>query len=432
MSVYHFGAVGDGTTDDTQALQHALESGDGILELEKGSYRITRPLVIDTTVQGYGGVRGKSGASRFVMEGAGPALRVLGNHTGTAQPQSYTQETWNQERMPILEGFEVVGKHPEAVGIELRKTTKTVISHVLVRECKFGIHLVERNRDFILSDSHLLNNTHHGLFFDNCNLHQTNVHGNHISWNKKSGIKSLNGDVHNLQITGNDIEYNNHPGVDQGNQPLGAEIWLDARDGVISEVTIASNTLQATIQPGGANVRIWGSPDPVQHSNRIVTITGNVLGSQTRGLDLRNGRRIAVTGNTIYDSQELSVYLEGCHGFTIGSNTFVWRSDKNAPPQDGLKFVECSAGVLSGLQTEHLCYGSPDGEAAITLQNCQDMTIGHCQVLDPLFRGIELRNCQRCVVDGCTIIDRKKPSTMIDAISVIGGSDNHVTRNYIS
>ena len=48
--------------------------------------------------------------------------------------------------MPILEGFEILGRHPQAVGIELVKTTKTVISRVLVRECQIGIHLVERNR----------------------------------------------------------------------------------------------------------------------------------------------------------------------------------------------------------------------------------------------------------------------------------------------
>ena len=29
-----------------------------------------------------------------------------------------------------------------------------------------------------------------GLFFDDCNLHQVIVHGNHISWNKAEGIKS--------------------------------------------------------------------------------------------------------------------------------------------------------------------------------------------------------------------------------------------------
>ena len=61
----------------------------------------------------------------------------------------------------------------------------------------------------MLADSHLYDNREIGLFFDQCNLHQTIVHGCHISWNKHAGIKSLGGDVHNLQIVGNDIEYNN-------------------------------------------------------------------------------------------------------------------------------------------------------------------------------------------------------------------------------
>ncbi len=431
MSVTHFGAVGDGQADDTQALQHALDAGDGVLDLDKGTYRITKSLVIDTTKNGYGGVAGHSGTSRILMEGAGPAIRVVGNHNGTASPSSYQEATWEQQRMPILQDFEIVGKHPEAVGIELVKTTKTVISRVLVRQCKYGIHLVERNRDFILSDSHLLHNSHHGLFFDRCNLHQIIVHGNHVSWNGKSGIKSLDGDVHNLQITGNDIEYNNSPGLDQGDGPLGAEIWFDARQGVISEVTIASNTIQATIQPGGANVRIWGNGKADQYSNRLVAITGNVLGSQTRGIDLRDGGRITVTGNTIYDSQDLSIYFERCHGFAIGSNTFVWRSDEAAEKRDGLKFVDCTAGVLTGLQTERLCYGGPERGAGITLENCRDMMIGHCQILDPLHCGIELRECTRCVVDGCTILDRKTIPTMVKAIRVVGGADNQVERNYL-
>ena len=118
MSVYHFGAVGDGKADDTQALQHALDAGDGILELEKGTYRITQPLIINTVENGYGGISGRSGASRIVMEGAGPAVRVVGNHNGTASPATYQASTWEKERMPILEGYEILGKHPEAVGDE--------------------------------------------------------------------------------------------------------------------------------------------------------------------------------------------------------------------------------------------------------------------------------------------------------------------------
>ena len=48
-NVFGFGAVGDGITDDTESLQHAIDSGDGALRLNKGPYRITQPLVIDLT-----------------------------------------------------------------------------------------------------------------------------------------------------------------------------------------------------------------------------------------------------------------------------------------------------------------------------------------------------------------------------------------------
>ena len=37
-NVFGFGAVGDGIADDTQALQHTLESGDGVLRLMPSSW----------------------------------------------------------------------------------------------------------------------------------------------------------------------------------------------------------------------------------------------------------------------------------------------------------------------------------------------------------------------------------------------------------
>ncbi|MCA9116115.1 MAG: hypothetical protein KDA79_13590, partial [Planctomycetaceae bacterium] len=46
-NVREYGATGDGTTDDTQALQHALNDGDGTLTFPRGTYRITSPLVVD-------------------------------------------------------------------------------------------------------------------------------------------------------------------------------------------------------------------------------------------------------------------------------------------------------------------------------------------------------------------------------------------------
>ncbi len=431
VNAYQFGAAGDGTTDDTAALQQALAAGDGVLHLSKGTYRISRPIVLDLPRQGYGAVRGDGGTARLVMTGPGPALRIVGDHQGTARPASYKPQTWDRERFPTISGVEIVGEHAEAVGIELRKTTKANITNVLVRRCRHGIHLVERNRDFILADSHLLDNHEYGLFFDQCNLHQIIVHGNHISWNKKAGIKSLNGDVHNLQITGNDIEYNNDPdrGGLPGGEPNGAEIWFEAPEGVISEVTITGNTIQATIQPGGANVRIHGAETVSPRAARLITIASNVLGSQTRGVELRHAQRVAITGNTIYDSAELSIDAEHCSGISIGSNTFVWRGEDEDPPRDGIRLTDCSDSALTGLVMRRLCFGTPEKGAAITLVRCHDIAVSECQLLDPLVRGVELEDCVRCRVSGNSIVDRREKPTMLEAIRVTGGGRDNLIQN---
>lgn len=49
----NFGAVGAGITDDTDALQHTVDDGDGVWELPKGTYRVTRSVVLDSRKHGY-------------------------------------------------------------------------------------------------------------------------------------------------------------------------------------------------------------------------------------------------------------------------------------------------------------------------------------------------------------------------------------------
>ena len=43
-NVTRFGATGDGKSDDTDAIQHALDNGDGVLHFPPGTYRITKPI----------------------------------------------------------------------------------------------------------------------------------------------------------------------------------------------------------------------------------------------------------------------------------------------------------------------------------------------------------------------------------------------------
>ena len=46
-NIRNFGAKGDGSNDDTAAIQHAVENaGDGLLEFPRGDYRIRRTIEI--------------------------------------------------------------------------------------------------------------------------------------------------------------------------------------------------------------------------------------------------------------------------------------------------------------------------------------------------------------------------------------------------
>src|SRR5690242_3573965 len=111
-----FGARGDSQADDTDAVQRAVDQG-GAVEFPRGDYRITRTVLIDLAKHGPVSLSGQGGAGRVTMAGAGPTFRFVGTHAGSADPASFKPGVWERERMPQVEGLEVIGAHPDADGI---------------------------------------------------------------------------------------------------------------------------------------------------------------------------------------------------------------------------------------------------------------------------------------------------------------------------
>ena len=85
--VAEFGAIGDGVADDSDAVQAAVDAGWGSVRFEKGTYRLTKTIVVKLDDQGPLSLV-SDGTSRIVMAGAGPAFRIVGTHGGTADPES--------------------------------------------------------------------------------------------------------------------------------------------------------------------------------------------------------------------------------------------------------------------------------------------------------------------------------------------------------
>jgi hypothetical protein len=400
--------------DFTKQLQQTIDQSAGSLAFVKGGvYRITQPLVFDLSKHGAAKVTSSAGVT-LVMDGPGPALKFIGSHQGTASPKSFKPKTWN-ERMPIVTGIEILGNHPEAVGIELFQTMGATISRVSVRWCLHGIHLVTRNRNVAISDCHLYENSGVGIYLDDLSLHQINVSNSHISYNRQGGIVVRDGNVRNLQITGCDIE-GNMP--DDATPTKAANVLLDVSGSAgdkthsIAEVAITGCTIQHSgnysgeegvfSAPGGANIRIFGKESYPINS---VTITGNVISDTENNIEIihaydvtvasnslfaptldhlvvKNSERIVVSGNTFNPRQferPAALIFSGSKDCVLSSSTI--HDAKNTT--GAVQLNKCSGFLLNALNLS-------DNVSGIVLDKTSDTTISNCRVSRTAEGGLDL------------------------------------------
>src|SRR6478735_12041433 len=239
-----WGAVGDGKADDTAAVQQAVAAG-GVIRFPSGTWRLTTTITIDLAKAGYTSLIGE-GTARIVMAGRGPAFRFIGSHRGSAEPKTVKPETLEKERMPMVDGLEIVGGDDAADAIEATGTLQITITRCRISRVRHGIHLIERNRNVVIDGCHIYDCSGVGVFLDAVNLHQTNIIGSHISYCQGGGVVSRGGEVRNIQISGCDIESNMAPAG-----AATANVLLDSRGGSVAEIAISGCTLQhSTLAPG--------------------------------------------------------------------------------------------------------------------------------------------------------------------------------------
>lgn len=414
-----------GTQSASAILQRLIDETSGLAELPAGTFLLDTPLRVELPAQGYRGIRSANGATRIIMNGPGPALRILGDHQGTAYPDSVEEHTWEKERFPIVSDLEIVGKHEQADGISLFRTMKCVIRNVLIRRCRFGIALVDRNRNVIIADSHIYDCLDSGVFFDNCNLHQINIIGNHISYSQRAGIRQCNGDVHNVQITGNDIEYN------AGSAESSGEIVLEASEGLISEYSITGNTIQARPENSGANILISGGVKDAPHTARTFAISGNIIGSRDKNIVVNRANRITITGNTIYGGKTLNIHAQQSANIVLSGNNIGTRPSmhsSNDVYDDGILLEDCSDCLLtSNILNEHR-FGNQEQGGSITLLNPIHCRISDCQIMYPRIRGVYVLGGMGCVISDNSITAPSSEDFRA-AIQISGESRVHLIQN---
>lgn len=411
-NVRDFGARGDGVTDDTAALTHAIQRGNGHLVFPRGEYLVSRPLHIALGLHGRIAIEGEGGTAKIAMTGAGPAFHLVGSHRRSALPEHVQDAVWQKERLPTIQSLEIEGRHPQADGIRIEGAMQPTLRALLIRKVRHGIHLANRDRNVVIADCHVYDNSGIGIFLDRVNLHQTNIHGNHISYNKRGGIVIAGSEIRNIQICSNDIEYNHDLKADTS-----ADVFFDCRDGTVREGTLVGNTIQAVGTPGGANVRFLGARD---HPNAVglFAITGNLIGSQTRALDLHACRGIAISGNSIYSGYRHAIWAEDAEHLVIGPNSIDHNPEYKGASTDQLVFRNCRNLSLTGLILQHTRPASEPVSASIEMRACHNVNVSGIQIVNARSRGITLDNCTLVRVADCTIGGAANDKTYRTALAV--------------
>lgn len=415
-SVRDFGARGNGEADDAEAIQQAVDASPGELYFPPGTYRLGKPIVVELDKVGPLSILGSS-AARVVMAGAGPAFRFVGTHQGTADPSTVQPPVWQRQRMPTVEGLEIVGEHAESGGLEAEGTMKLTVRRLLIRNVQHGIHLVRRNRNVLISECHIYDNRGIGVSLEEVDLHQINIFGCHISYNRGGGIVTRAGNVRNLQVAGCDIEAN------------GVNIFIDASGSKYgtAEVAITGCTIQHGGGEDSANIRIFGAGEKYHWGH--VCITGNVLSDVDMNLHLRQTEDVVVSGNTFWMAYKYNLLAENCSRLVVGANAFGRNPGydyvKVSLP-NALRLVGCRDVALQGFVVHEV----RQAEAGLVLEDCERVNLTGCTFVDCSGPGVLLKNVSRSRVSDC-LVDHGRPVPHWVAIQVQGGHDNLLTGNLL-
>ncbi|MBC8352274.1 MAG: right-handed parallel beta-helix repeat-containing protein [Planctomycetes bacterium] len=408
--------------DSAATLQQKIDENDGNLLLGRDEIlRITKPLVFDLSNHEAVAVKAAGGVT-IVMDGPGPALRFVGSHEGTASPKSFKPTTWN-ERMPIVSGIEILGNHDEADGIELVQTVGAIITGVSVRWCRHGIHLVNRNRNVLVSDCHLYENSGVGIYLDDVNLHQINVGTSHISYNRQGGIVVRDGNVRNLQVSGCDIE-GNMPNDETPTRT--ANILIDVSGSPetkaksIAEISITGCTIQHSanyggasgkkVAPGGANIRLAGKEIyPIDS----VTISGNVLSDTTTNIDIDYAHDVAINANNFFAPQPANLHVRNSQRVVVSSNTF---NPRQFVRPGTILFEDCSECIIASSTLHRFATDA----GALILNRCNGFTINALNLSD-CDSGLVLNETTDTTISSCRVT---RTTAGAADVSINAGSKN--------
>ena len=139
VSVKDFGAVGNGVTDDTAAIQTAIDYiksiGGGVLEFPYGNYNITSSVIVAGNF-GYAGIKLVGNNSKIVSTGDAPAFLIDARNGGGGN------SAYEYRINAVVDGFQFYGPgvaSTSSVGVKSQYSANVLVKNCAIRNFYRGL-----------------------------------------------------------------------------------------------------------------------------------------------------------------------------------------------------------------------------------------------------------------------------------------------------
>lgn len=308
--------VGDGVTDDTEALQALVDNFSEVYLSGNLRIKVTDTIEVDPATCHFIGGRNCT----ILPVGDITVFHVQGSMTSsmTANPNTMDADLMNNEGGFTICGLRIQGAEA-GTAIELDACFKANVKDCYIHHMKKGIVISNQCRDLEISGNHIYATQLYGIeVATSANIHQCNIENNIINYAKYLIYVNKPRYIANFQIVGNDLEVNGYSGG-SGGYPSGSPrdfrcLVFDAQtDSVddtnpLAEIEIVGNTIQGH---GGCDhvIEMFGDASP-SRTIKDMNITGNHI-SMSYGdliaLACING--VNISGNTIRASKGYAILI---------------------------------------------------------------------------------------------------------------------------
>jgi hypothetical protein len=337
-NVQGYGAKGDGVSDDTAAVQAAINAantaGGGIVFFPPGTYLCGRLTMY----------------SKIILMGTGKALSIIKMKSGTNADFLTTSSSLSNFGFRDLTFDGNNANNTSGAGLVLSGTDISVFNCEIANFPAYGIYGVSGNRLYI-KNCYIHNNKNVGVLIGVAGntFSEIDIEGCNITSNDSHGILIGNGSTAiatRVTIDSNIVTLNgaNTAGAGGG----GIWVWTGGSNVAITNNVVYSNNGDNIAVAGGTNVNITGN-----QSSYAAGVPADLVNS---GIAISAGAsHIVIDGNECFNNTAAGIIVRGATNHVTIVGNICWNNSQYVNPGQGYP-----AGSFHGIQIDTI---SPDADS---------------------------------------------------------------------